>query len=98
MSQLTRADLKGMAPDAIAQAQADGRLNALLGRQVTAGQALDAIERGQAQEAAVSEEAAAQPASQAADGQLTREDLAGMSADAIVQAQADGRLNAVLGR
>ncbi|MFJ9728309.1 hypothetical protein ACIRP3_36760 [Streptomyces sp. NPDC101209] len=92
MSQLTREDLKGMSPDAITSARKAGRLDALLGRQVTAGQALDAIERGQAQEAA------AQPASQPSAGQLTRESLAGMTADAIVQAKAEGRLDALLGR
>lgn len=96
MSQLNRADLKGMSPEEIVMASRSGRLDVLLGRTPTTSQVLDGIERGQAQEEAA---ASAEPASAPpAEGQLNREDLNSMSPPEIVQARSEGRLNQVLGR
>lgn len=91
MDQLTRTDLASMSYADISQARRDGRLNAILGRQVSVNDTPDMAEA----EASQADDSA-DPAADA--GQLTREDLAGMSPDAIVNARAEGRLNRLLGR
>lgn len=88
-SQLTREELASMSPADIVAAKRDGRLDLILGRTVTADEVLDTIDQRDGQDEAQDE---------AQDGQLTRQDLASMSPEAIVKAKRDGRLDGLLGR
>ncbi|WP_019357809.1 hypothetical protein [Streptomyces sp. AA1529] len=105
--QLSRADLASLSPEEIMGARRSGRLGVLMGRNPTANEVLDTIERDQAQAqeaAAQADDSAPEPPGQPADSaplpdvQLTREELKSMSSTEIVQAKAVGRLDGLLGR
>lgn len=100
MTQLSREDLRGMTPAEIMQARAEGRLDMILGRPVTLNQALDAVEAGRPSQARTDADSGQKgdSADQADDGQLSREDLQGMSPADISRAYREGRLNRLLGR
>jgi hypothetical protein len=89
--QIIREELADMTPEQIVTAKRERRLNSLLGREVTVNELLDVIERRERLTPKPTETAPA-------EGELTREDLDGMSPEEIVSAKRAGHLDALLGR
>lgn len=92
-NQLSRDDLAGMPPDEILAAKSEGRLDVLL----RGGTPAPPPETEAETVIAGPGSSDAGPRGDRRAGQLSRADLSGMSADAIMRAKSEGRLDRLLG-